>query len=97
MVAGEPAEPPLAPASPVSAVHSFVHRHVHTPRSGPFPDLISACRLTFGLLTAGACGFGDGLADVVAGSAVAVVDPGRASGPGMGGFRCAGRSGGLHA
>src|SRR4051812_1450641 len=58
---------------------------------------VSACRLTLGLLTAGACGFGDGLADVVAGSAVAVGDPGRASGPGMGGFRCAGRSGGLRA
>src|SRR3954447_15294885 len=76
------------------------------PVPGPAPELakgggergpFSACRLTFGLLTAGACGFGDGLADVVAGSAVAVVDPGRASGPGMGGFRCAGRRGGLHA
>src|SRR4051794_3551804 len=59
---------------------------------------LSACCLTPELLLLGLGGIsGDGFADVVAGSAVPVLQPGWASGPGMGGFRCAGRTGGLRA
>src|SRR4051812_25886213 len=57
-----------------------------------------ACRLTRdGLLATGGCGSGDGLADVVAGSAVPVGHSGWSPGPGVGGFRCTGRTGGLRA
>src|SRR4051794_36057376 len=59
---------------------------------------VSACRLTVDLLCARVGGGSrDGLADVVAGGAVMVLPALWAPGPGMAGFRCAGRLADLRA
>src|SRR3954470_21790257 len=68
---------------------------IRPPCSASSEPTASACRLTLDLLSADGWGSDGGLADVVAGSALPVVDPRWASGPGMSGVRCACRRGGL--